>query len=61
MLMLAFGAMPLFYMEVILGQYSREGPISLWKICPMFKGEQIYIRSIITLKVEIMVLLGEPK
>ena len=38
MLMLAFGAMPLFYMEVILGQYSRQGPISLWKICPMFKG-----------------------
>ena len=37
-LMLCFGALPLFYMEVVLGQYSREGPISLWtKKCPMFK------------------------
>merc|ERR1712223_2078059 len=37
-LMLVFGAMPLFYMEVILGQYNRQGPISLWRICPIFKG-----------------------
>lgn len=36
--MLVFGAMPLFYMEVILGQYNRQGPISLWRICPIFKG-----------------------
>ncbi|TRY61820.1 hypothetical protein TCAL_04386 [Tigriopus californicus] len=38
LLMLVFGALPLFYMEVILGQYNRQGPISLWKICPLFKG-----------------------
>lgn len=38
LLMLVFGALPLFYMEVILGQYNRQGPISLWKICPIFKG-----------------------
>ena len=38
MLMLVFGALPLFYMEVILGQYNRQGPISLWQICPVFKG-----------------------
>ena len=37
-LMLTLGAMPLFYMEVILGQFNRQGPISLWKICPIFKG-----------------------
>ena len=37
-LMLVLGAMPLFYMEVILGQFNRQGPISLWKICPIFKG-----------------------
>ena len=36
--MLVLGAMPLFYMEVILGQFNRQGPISLWKICPIFKG-----------------------
>ncbi|CAG9124873.1 unnamed protein product [Plutella xylostella] len=37
-LMLVFGAVPLFYMELILGQYHRQGPITLWKICPLFKG-----------------------
>ncbi|CAG9792626.1 unnamed protein product [Diatraea saccharalis] len=39
-LMLVFGALPLFYMELILGQYNRQGPITLWKICPLFKGRQ---------------------
>ena len=38
-LMLVLGAMPLMYMEVILGQFNRQGPISLWKICPLFKGK----------------------
>ncbi|GAB6020696.1 hypothetical protein CHUAL_003365 [Chamberlinius hualienensis] len=37
-LMLIFGALPLFYMELILGQYHRQGPISVWNICPFFKG-----------------------
>lgn len=37
--MLVFGAVPLFYMELILGQFNRQGPISLWRICPLFKGE----------------------
>nr|CAD7597644.1 unnamed protein product [Timema genevievae] len=36
-LMLVFGAVPLFYMELILGQYNRQGPISVWRICPLFK------------------------
>ncbi|KAL3185179.1 hypothetical protein MRX96_031055 [Rhipicephalus microplus] len=38
MLMLIFGALPLFYMELVLGQYNRQGPISVWKVCPLFKG-----------------------
>ncbi|XP_073986394.1 sodium-dependent noradrenaline transporter-like [Rhodnius prolixus] len=37
-LMLVFGAIPLFYMELIIGQYNRQGPISVWQICPIFKG-----------------------
>ncbi|XP_034256150.1 sodium-dependent noradrenaline transporter-like [Thrips palmi] len=36
--MLVFGAVPLFYMELILGQYNRQGPISVWRVCPLFKG-----------------------
>ncbi|CAN7992033.1 unnamed protein product, partial [Ixodes hexagonus] len=39
LLMLIFGALPLFYMELVLGQYNRQGPISVWKLCPLFKGK----------------------
>ncbi|KAH3768678.1 hypothetical protein DPMN_169897, partial [Dreissena polymorpha] len=35
---LIFGALPIFYMELCLGQFHREGPIAVWKIVPMFKG-----------------------
>ena len=39
LLMLIFGAVPLFYMELVLGQYNRQGPISVWRICPILRGE----------------------
>ena len=30
---------PLFYLEVILGQFSGRSPLTMWrKICPAFKG-----------------------
>jgi len=38
-IMLIFGGLPLFYMELCLGQFHRCGCLSLWKkICPMLKG-----------------------
>lgn len=39
-LMAIFGGVPLFYMELALGQFHRTGAISIWKhICPIFKGK----------------------
>lgn len=38
-LFLVIAGMPLFYMELALGQYNREGAATVWKICPIFKGE----------------------
>lgn len=35
---LIFGAMPVFFMELCLGQFHRQGPITVWKMAPMFKG-----------------------
>uniref|UniRef100_A0A1I8BA13 Transporter n=1 Tax=Meloidogyne hapla TaxID=6305 RepID=A0A1I8BA13_MELHA len=33
------GGIPLFYMELALGQYHRKGAITTWgRICPLFKG-----------------------
>uniref|UniRef100_A0A8C6L0W6 Transporter n=1 Tax=Nothobranchius furzeri TaxID=105023 RepID=A0A8C6L0W6_NOTFU len=35
---MVIAGMPLFYMELALGQYNREGAAGVWKICPIFKG-----------------------
>ena len=35
--------MPLFYMELALGQYNREGAAGVWKICPIFKGRKWHV------------------
>lgn len=37
---MVIAGMPLFYMELALGQYNREGAAGVWKICPIFKGAQ---------------------
>ncbi|RWS27411.1 sodium-dependent noradrenaline transporter-like protein [Leptotrombidium deliense] len=38
LIMLAVGGIPLFYMELALGQYHRKGAITCWgKIVPLFK------------------------
>ncbi|KAK2155144.1 hypothetical protein LSH36_247g00046 [Paralvinella palmiformis] len=37
-LMLILGGIPLFYMELALGQFNRKGAITCWgRICPLFK------------------------
>lgn len=39
LVMLVFLGMPLFFMELALGQFHRQGPISIWRsICPMMCG-----------------------
>ena len=40
---LIFGALPIFFMELCLGQFHREGPITVWKIAPIFKGTRKFI------------------
>jgi hypothetical protein len=42
--MLVFGGLPLFYMELALGQFHRCGCLTIWKrICPALKGELISV------------------
>lgn len=46
-IMLIFGGLPLFYMELALGQFHRSGCISVWKkICPALKGRLIVMNNI---------------
>uniref|UniRef100_A0A915N5R4 Transporter n=1 Tax=Meloidogyne javanica TaxID=6303 RepID=A0A915N5R4_MELJA len=38
-MMVLLAGIPLFYMELALGQYHRKGAITTWgRICPLFKG-----------------------
>lgn len=39
LIMLIFGGIPLFFLELCLGQFVKKGPITVWnKICPYMKG-----------------------
>ncbi|XP_060591906.1 sodium- and chloride-dependent glycine transporter 1-like [Ruditapes philippinarum] len=33
-----FGAIPIVYLEMIMGQYSQSGAIPVWNVCPLLKG-----------------------
>uniref|UniRef100_A0A8B9SHP0 Transporter n=1 Tax=Anas platyrhynchos TaxID=8839 RepID=A0A8B9SHP0_ANAPL len=37
-IMLAICGIPIFFMELSLGQFSSLGPLAVWKISPLFKG-----------------------
>ncbi|KAJ6653773.1 hypothetical protein lerEdw1_008702 [Lerista edwardsae] len=37
-IMLALAGLPLFFMECSLGQFASQGPISVWRFLPLFKG-----------------------
>ena len=39
--MLVVGGIPLFYMELALGQFNRKGAITCWgRLAPIFKGNR---------------------
>ncbi|XP_050707991.1 sodium- and chloride-dependent glycine transporter 1-like [Eriocheir sinensis] len=37
-IMLLVTGLPLFFFELSLGQFGREGPITIWKVVPLFQG-----------------------
>ena len=41
-IMLTFVGMPLFFMELSLGQFSSNGPLTCWEFCPIFQGKSVF-------------------
>lgn len=37
-IMFVFTGLPLFFLEMAFGQYASEGPITIWKVAPLFQG-----------------------
>lgn len=37
-IMLIFVGLPLFFLELSFGQFASEGPVTIWKISPLFQG-----------------------
>ncbi|XP_033632370.1 sodium- and chloride-dependent glycine transporter 1-like [Asterias rubens] len=37
-IMLFLAGMPLFFLETAFGQYASQGPVTIWKACPLFTG-----------------------
>lgn len=38
-IMLAICGIPLFFMELAFGQFASQGPITMWRAAPIFKGK----------------------
>lgn len=43
--MLIVTGVPLFLMELSLGQYGAAGPITVWKCCPLLKGNDLLLQD----------------
>lgn len=39
LMMLALAGLPIFFLEVSLGQFASQGPVSVWKAIPALQGE----------------------
>ena len=40
--MLILAGLPLFFFELSLGQFASLGPISVWRVNPLFKGNILF-------------------
>jgi len=47
-IVLIFVGMPLFYMELAIGQFTSCGPLTCWEFAPLFKGLSIPLDFLFT-------------
>jgi solute carrier family 6 GABA transporter-like protein 6/8/11/12/13 len=39
------GGIPIFFLEIALGQFMKAGSINVWNIAPLFKGTEHFALS----------------
>ncbi|NXE84270.1 SC6A7 protein, partial [Cochlearius cochlearius] len=57
-IMLLVTGLPLFLMELSLGQYGATGPITVWKCCPLLKGvgiAMLIVSSLVSLYYNVII------
>ncbi|NXT44978.1 SC6A7 protein, partial [Pelecanoides urinatrix] len=57
-IMLLIMGLPLFLMELSLGQYGTAGPITVWKCCPLLKGvgvAMLIVSSLVSLYYNVII------
>lgn len=60
-IMLALAGLPLFFLECSLGQFASLGPVSVWRILPLFQGWYLRLFSIMIVGLHTLFSLGEKK
>ena len=45
LLIVFIGGIPVFFLEIALGQFMKQGGVSAWNIAPLFKGTYLCIVS----------------
>lgn len=48
LMMLAVAGLPIFFLEVSLGQFASQGPVSVWKAIPALQGESVLPFSLLS-------------
>ncbi|XP_046578723.1 sodium-dependent proline transporter-like [Haliotis rubra] len=49
LIMLVIAGLPLYFMELAVGQFASEGPVTVWKVSPIFTGIGIAMVTISTM------------
>nr|KAI8727432.1 sodium- and chloride-dependent glycine transporter 2-like; partial [Biomphalaria glabrata] len=58
---LALCGLPLFFMELAFGQFASVGPITIWRVCPLFQGigiAMVLITFMVCLYYNVIILYG---
>lgn len=43
LLFVFIGGIPVFFLEIALGQFMKQGGVSAWNIAPLFKGRNFCV------------------